>query len=684
MTPFLDNNNNARATVDPGADSSYGDYVPSLTENTATENILFSRRNSVPLEHISYPHVLPELQVDPPSENAPGPETAAGGGSCSLPPLDPANRDALRGRGLSVQDTGSRPETKKEASVISDLGNREWSKVVDVETSDEETDSDLPPEAPLQDKLLADHHKFHDGRKGFIPRGHIRKVINEQSVRQHLREYLSIPPKEDRHSMIERYVRQIFSQDCENKSYVIIFTILVLTEMSECIVNFLNERIDDSALPFRKENQNPQGKVPAVDLRPRRGVRRIKAFKGWSLVAKMNFEEWQWAVNAPFFNRGQDGDVKIYDLQDAAVLPFVTRNPLSGYQEIEEYHGGFGKVSKRYIHADHHNLKVSDKKNTAFAVKKLDSKNYQQFKAEFDMLAKLGKTNHCHLISVLGAYCQFNEYYLIFDWADCDLLRYWKNHHSEPEFSLENVLWLAEQCVGLASGLEQIHRYGSLEQQDGTGDCSSEKLYGRHGDIKPENILWYRDSDQGPGTLRICDFGVSEFHSTQSRSGIRNSHVASSPYYRPPEWELQDGTISRSYDIWTIGCLYLEFLGWLLGGWKMVRSMIIARKPPSCSPGISLWPDNPYYNLDSHRTKATLKPAVTKFIQDAHANPKCSDFIHDFLDVIQKKLLVVEYHHEGSGKRINSGRLHFLLQKMYIKCKKDPQYAIEARPRTFT
>jgi hypothetical protein len=549
------------------------------------------------------------------------------GGSNSLQPLDPANSDAIRGQGLSVGDSGSSPEFKKEPSVISDLGNREWSKVV--ETSDDETDGDLPLEAPLQDKLLADHHKFHDGRKGFIPRGHIRKVINEQSVRQHLHECLYLSSNEDRDSTVERYVRQIFAHDSENKSYVIIFTILVLTEKSECIVNFLEERIDDSALPFRKENQNPQGKLPAVDLRPRRGGRRIKAFKRWSLVAKMNFEEWQWAVNAPFFNRGQDGEVKIYDLQDAAVLPFVTRNPLSGYQEIEEYHGGFGKVSKRYIHADHHNLKVSDvrcdhplmsiqetnikkRKNTAFAVKKLDSKNYQEFKAEFDMLAKLGKTNHRHLVSVLGAYCQLNENYLIFDWADCDLLRYWKDRHNEPEFILKNVLWLAEQCVGLASGLEQIHRYGSLEQENCRGDPSFKKLYGRHGDIKPENILWYRDSHQGLGTLRICDFGVSEFHSTQSRSGIRNSHVASSPYYRPPEWELQDGTISRSYDIWTIGCLYLEFLGWLLGGWKLVRNMSIARKPPSCGPGLNLCHDNPYYDLDSRRRCATIKPAVTK------------------------------------------------------------------------
>ncbi|TVY66789.1 Sporulation protein kinase mde3 [Fusarium oxysporum f. sp. cubense] len=637
MPRLLDNNNNARAAAELDADSSYGDSVSSVRENTATESTFLSRSSSVSFDEPPYPVILPKLQVVPSYEKAPILETADCGSSNSLQPLDPANRDAIRGQGLSVQESGSHPEFNKEPSVISDLGNHEWSKVV--ETSDEETDGDLPLEAPLQDKLLADHHKFHDGRKGFIPRGHIRKVINEQSVRQHLYECLYLPSSEDRDSMVERYVRQIFSQDTENKSYVIIFTILVLTEKSECIVNFLDERIDDSALPFRKENQNPQGKLPAVDLCPRRGGKRIKAFRRWSLVAKMSFEEWQWAVNAPFFNRGQDGEVKIYDLQDAAVLPFVTRNRLSGYQEIEEYHGGFGKVSKRYIHADHHNLKASDRKNSAFAVKKLDSKNYHQFKAEFDMLAKLGKTNHRHLVSVLGAYCQLNENYLIFDWADCDLLRYWKDRHSEPEFNLKNVLWLAEQCVGLASGLEQIHRYGSLEQQNRTGDSSFKKLYGRHGDIKPENILWYRDSNQGLGTLRICDFGVSEFHSTQSRSGIRNSHVASSPYYRPPEWELQDGTISRSYDIWTIGCLYLEFLGWLLGGWKL-------------------------------------------FIRDAHASPKCSDFVHDFLDVIQEHLLVVEYHHAGGHKRINSGRLHHILQGMYIKCKKDPQYALKARPRS--
>ena len=76
MPPFLDNNNNARATVDPDADSSYGDYVPSLAESTATQKDLFSRRNSVPFEDNSYPHILPELQVEPPSENAPTPETA--------------------------------------------------------------------------------------------------------------------------------------------------------------------------------------------------------------------------------------------------------------------------------------------------------------------------------------------------------------------------------------------------------------------------------------------------------------------------------------------------------------------------------------------------------------------------------------------------------------------------------
>jgi len=41
--------------------------------------------------------------------------------------------------------------------------------------------------------------------------------------------------------------------------------------------------------------------------------------------------------------------------------------------------------------------------------------------------------------------------------------------------------------------------------------------------------------------------------------------------YRPPECDIHGGRIGQSYDIWTLGCLYLEFVTWLLGGWDLIK-----------------------------------------------------------------------------------------------------------------
>ncbi|RSL50760.1 hypothetical protein CEP53_008699 [Fusarium sp. AF-6] len=150
--------------------------------------------------------------------------------------------------------------------------------------------------------------------------------------------------------------------------------------------------------------------------------------------------------------------------------------------------------------------------------------------------------------------------------------------------------------------------------------------YGRHGDIKPENILWFNDGTKG-GTLKITDFVLTKFHTWDIRS---------SRCYRPPEVELGDGLIRPSYDIWSMGCLYLEFLAWLLGGCSLVSEMAVARQDGE---GENFLGDNPYYNINDARTEAMIEPT---FIEDAHTHPKCSRFVHEFLDIILTDLLVVE------------------------------------------
>lgn len=99
-----------------------------------------------------------------------------------------------------------------------------------------------------------------------------------------------------------------------------------------------------------------------------------------------------------------------------------------------------------------------------------------------------------------------------------------------------------------------------------------ERQYGRHGDINPGNILWYNDSADEPGslkgTLKIADFGQAELNSLKSRTKPRD--VANTLTYRPPECDTlapsRKPLIRQTYDMWCLGCVFLEFVAWMLGG----------------------------------------------------------------------------------------------------------------------
>lgn len=128
------------------------------------------------------------------------------------------------------------------------------------------------------------------------------------------------------------------------------------------------------------------------------------------------------------------------------------------------------------------------------------------------------------------------------------------------------------------SPIKVSHDYGghNLVPKDQSHDDEHmrDKRYGRHGDINPSNILWYDDSngdgddndDDGGlrGTLKISDFGQAEINSLLSKTSHRA--VADTMTYRPPECEVKGAPIRQSFDIWCLGCVYLEFATWLLGG----------------------------------------------------------------------------------------------------------------------
>lgn len=135
------------------------------------------------------------------------------------------------------------------------------------------------------------------------------------------------------------------------------------------------------------------------------------------------------------------------------------------------------------------------------------------------------------------------------------------------------IRWIAQQCLGLANGLDGIHdardKVTSLDQDPSLLSTPAVGIddYGIHGDIKPENILHFSQApnEYNCGILKISDFGLTNFHTRGSIS----QHEATgpmSPTYRAPERDIRSRFKSRKYDIWALGCVFSELLTWVIRG----------------------------------------------------------------------------------------------------------------------
>jgi serine/threonine protein kinase len=188
----------------------------------------------------------------------------------------------------------------------------------------------------------------------------------------------------------------------------------------------------------------------------------------------------------------------------------------------------------------------------------------KDFRNEVEALKRFSGFMHDHIVTLLMTWTIEgsiqDQYCLLFPWADHDLDQYWRItpcpcQGNNPDVT--TIRWVAKQILGMADALDAIHHPRLLVPG---------KKYGRHGDIKPENILRYPSPTDPSGILVIADFGLTAFNSTISRSNVPGQGIPKTPGYRPPECDLKGGVLSRAFDIWTFGCLLLEMVCWALGG----------------------------------------------------------------------------------------------------------------------
>jgi serine/threonine protein kinase len=200
-----------------------------------------------------------------------------------------------------------------------------------------------------------------------------------------------------------------------------------------------------------------------------------------------------------------------------------------------------------------------------------------------------------------------------------------------------------------------------------------EERFGRHGDLKPENILWFKSFEHAghAGILQITDLGLGRFHRLESRSNQDPKDINGSPTYVPPELVLQR-LVSRSYDIWSLGCIFLEFITWMLDGISGVNAFADARMALAHDNIV----DDTFYTVYSPGPGmyATVRPEVAAWIQRLRGHRRYSPMVQDLLDLVENEMLQAD-----TEDRIRSKGLKERLERIVEKAEEHPSSYMLAR-----
>ncbi|KAF2236035.1 kinase-like protein [Viridothelium virens] len=510
----------------------------------------------------------------------------------------------------------------------------------------------------------------------FIPWPAQKKLITEDTIRKVI---IAEHPHLN-HNEVKQYVQRTFQKAST------LFAILAYMKSPQEICGLLDEGITDEQLPLRRKTHGLEGKALAsqwiLEARPGDGktAARIKLINDWQPDQREKFSKAQRLMTAPVFQR----NVRL-PLDDDVVLPFMYPE---GNKKRPETRGGYSEIQIRRPYEWHHDFwDCLDDANEErlVAIKKLLTTDDREINNEIENLQRVGG-KHDHLMELFAYFEYKDRMHLILPYADADLRQYWEENPS-PNFNAGTVLWSVEQMHGIADGLLKVHEFTPSWPPEPKEDArkqpeldaniqiqSGEKIYGRHGDFKPENILWFSSGPDGGGMLKIADYGLCRFHGRESRSQSNPHHIAYSFTYEPPEIRLGK-CVSRAYDFWSLGCVYLEFITWLMQGNIGIEAFSDARMAPhNTIPRLS---EDIFFTMikSGDEPQAEVRKAVVEWVQDLHKHERCSLLVHDLLDLIMNDMLCID-----PDTRIKAMDLRDSLKGFLNRAKEDNHYLLAPTP----
>jgi len=302
------------------------------------------------------------------------------------------------------------------------------------------------------------------------------------------------------------------------------------------------------------------------------------------------------------------------------------------------------------------------------------------------MLEELAQFPNDHIVQHITSWHQRYKFYILYPKAACNLRAY-INTTDKPNLSSSSVLWFLGQLRGLADAVRHIHQLGGdLDEQEPRDNLAPPKQKrrksrhkrqtGYHHDIKPENILVFERIPGRDPMMKISDFGAGKFHSLRSgepnsKSSAQEDSSKSTLTYSGPESRHGSKLVSRPFDMWALGCVWLELMIWLFmprpvndeeDGFATER-LNSSQSDPTANDAFWCWQDG----------QQVLNPAVEKRLrrlEDLFCRNKTA-FIR-ILQLIRKLLEIDKLQRPSATELFND--IDAVFKQAKVDLAKDPAY----------
>ncbi|KAF4778688.1 serine/threonine protein kinase [Colletotrichum scovillei] len=410
-----------------------------------------------------------------------------------------------------------------------------------------------------------------------------------------------------------------------------IFAILVMIGEPHAIRKLVDDGLTDDDLPLAR----PAHDRHSGTLESKRKLE-VRALKDWKNEAKVDmFLEKQWLFLAPTLD--VTGTSTVFQVDPKCPLPFLRATELRGEHS--------NVVFKSELHAAHQTGSGAQNTDKVIAVKIFhNSDGFTLFDQEKENLLKTQSIKDRHLIRYLFFCKRDKSYFIAFPWAEGgNLQEFWMLHTSNKEY----MLWSLQQMLGISGALRKLH-----------------DINFRHGDLKPGNILHFPNG--GLGNLVVADVGISKVHkaATYMRS-MSTLTRATTPSYEPPEAIIKTNKPRpRRYDIWSMACIYLEFVIWMVYGVNAVNSFAESREE-----GTSAQRTSNFYSLQGDI--AVIHPAVIEAFAVLRSDPRCAGdtALGALVNLITKHLLLIQVE-----DRVTADTMYKKLEEIVHRATTDPSF----------